>query len=338
MPDNDMKFYKPVPCLEVFTESDLTPQFIDQIHDMQCADMQGDSIMIQNAGSTAGVSYSWNFIIDTCAELIKYTGATNCKPDAEVRQLMNEFIVTKKTATQFFSEKTFIDNNYHTDSKFLEETFVLSNSLAMFNHFHLQKVTNHFSNHLFYNDQFYKTEVDSATDEIVTYNSKPYLSKVYPYGDIHKSMADYRAKSAPIYAPLTVHFSQESTKIDYFATRKCLYEVLQQFGSYYGFTNFLAATFLAAFQRHHLKKSMIKKLYSTNSKEKQDENSDVNSFDTPLDKNQQMYAEDKDMRLKKAITERQSFAYGYWRGYCFELFNKWYCCCCRKREKRQEFL
>ena len=199
-------------------------------------------------------------------------------------------------------------------------------------------MTNHFSNHLFYNDQFYKTEADSGTDTIVTYNSKPDLSKVYPYGDIHKSMADYVANSSPIYAPLTVHLSQESTKLDYFATRKCLYEVLQQFGSYYGFTNFLAATFLAAFQRHHLKKSMIKKLYSTNTAEKEDESSNLNGFDTPLDKNQQMYEEDKDMRLKKAITERQSFAYGYWRGYCFELFNNWYCCCCKKREKRKEFL
>ena len=72
-------------------------------------------------------------------------------------------------------------------------------------------MTNHLSNHLFYNDMFYKNEVDSATDMIVTYNSKPALAKVYPYSDIHKSMADYAAHRAPIYAPLTVHFSQEST-------------------------------------------------------------------------------------------------------------------------------
>ena len=81
MPDNSLKFYKPVPCLDIYTESDLSPQFIDQIQDMQCADMQGDPMMIQNAGRISGVSYSWNFIIDTCEELSKYTGATNCKPD-----------------------------------------------------------------------------------------------------------------------------------------------------------------------------------------------------------------------------------------------------------------
>ena len=169
--------------------------------------------------------------------------------------------MTTKTATQFFSEKTYIDNDYHTDNKFLDERFVLSSSLAMFNHFHVQKVSNHFSNHLFYNDQFYKSQ---DKDVIVTYNSKPDLAKVYPYGDIHKSMGEYSANNAPIYAPLTVHFSQDSTTLHYSATRKSLYEVLQQFGSYYGFTNFLAATFLGAFQKHHLKKSMIKKLYSTN--------------------------------------------------------------------------
>ena len=80
----------------------------------------------------------------------------------------------------------------------------------MFNHFHVQKVTNHFSNHLLYNDLFYKSQ-EGGKDTIVTYNSKPDLAKVYPYSDIHKTMADYVASSAPIYAPLTVHFSQEST-------------------------------------------------------------------------------------------------------------------------------
>ena len=80
----------------------------------------------------------------------------------------------------------------------------------MFNHFHVQKVTNHLSNHLYYNDQFYK-HTEAGRETIVTYNSKPDLAKVYPYGEIHKSIADYTAKSAPIYAPLTVHFSQEST-------------------------------------------------------------------------------------------------------------------------------
>ena len=48
---------------------------------------------------------------------------------------MNEFVVTTKTATQFFSEKTYIENNYQADSQFIDERFVLSNSLAMFSHF-----------------------------------------------------------------------------------------------------------------------------------------------------------------------------------------------------------
>ena len=50
---------------------------------------------------------------------------------------MNEFVVTTKTATQFFSEKTYIEDNFQADVKFLDERVVLSNSLAMINHFHV---------------------------------------------------------------------------------------------------------------------------------------------------------------------------------------------------------
>lgn len=55
---------------------------------------------------------------------------------------MHEFVVTTKTATQFFSEKTYIDNNEQLDSEFVIERFSLSRSLAMLNHFSVEKVTN----------------------------------------------------------------------------------------------------------------------------------------------------------------------------------------------------
>ena len=51
-----------------------------------------------------------------------------------------------------------------------------------------------------------------------------------------------------------------------------------------------------------------------------------------------MNAEDRDKQLEKAITERQIFVYGYWRGYFYEFFNNWYFCCCKVRPKREEFL
>lgn len=72
-------------------------------------------------------------MIDTCAALAPYTGATDCVEDEIVREKMNEFIVTTKTTTQFFSEKTYIDNDYMVDSEYNIERFVLSRSLAMFN-------------------------------------------------------------------------------------------------------------------------------------------------------------------------------------------------------------
>jgi len=68
--------------------------------------------------------------------------------------------------------------------------------------------------------------------------------------------------------------------------------VLQQFGSYLGFCNFLAALLLGAFQKHNLEKSFIKKLYSSNPNKEHE------------DKNFAMFREDKEKRLKRAIMER----------------------------------
>ena len=101
---------------------------------MQCADMRGNSIKLQNEGK-GSTEYLWYFIIDTCASLADVTGATNCAPEKVSRSLMHEFVVTTKTATQFFSEKTYIDNNEQLDSEFVIERFSLSRSLAMLNHF-----------------------------------------------------------------------------------------------------------------------------------------------------------------------------------------------------------
>ena len=66
--------------------------------------------------------------------------------------MMNEFIVTTKTATQFFDEKAFLENDNRIDFEFISEKFVLSKSLAMFNHFTVERVTNSFSNLMYYND------------------------------------------------------------------------------------------------------------------------------------------------------------------------------------------
>jgi len=71
-----------------------------------------------------------------------------------------------------------------------------------------------------------------------------------------------------------------------------MYTVLQQFGSYLGFTNFMAGLLLAAFQAHTLQKSFIKKLYSSNPENADDDNV----------KNAAMFNEGREMRLERAIT------------------------------------
>ena len=67
---------------------------------MMCADMKGDKIKLQNTSKRDHtLGHYWYFMIDTCDALKIYTGATDCVPDAEVREIMNEFIVTTKTTT-----------------------------------------------------------------------------------------------------------------------------------------------------------------------------------------------------------------------------------------------
>ena len=66
---------------------------------MLCADMREDQVSLQNSGKDGGKGFHWYFIIDTCAALASYTGATNCFNDEDVRAVMNEFIVTTKVTT-----------------------------------------------------------------------------------------------------------------------------------------------------------------------------------------------------------------------------------------------
>ena len=70
---------------------------------------------------------------------------------------------------------------------------------------------------------------------------------------------------------------------------------------------------------------MIKKLYSANI-EKQE--------NAP----NELFQEDKDSRLKKSITERQVFAYSYWRSLVMHYFGSRWCCCCRMKPKREDWL
>ena len=116
----------------------------------------------------------------------------------------------------------------------------------MFNQFTIERVTNSFSNLIFYNDQLLQ-QMGSGTDSMVTYNAKPDLAKVQPYADIHKSIEEYVKFGAPIYAPLSVKFSQTSVEISYVATRLTIYEVMQRYGSYLAFCNFLVNILLLGF-------------------------------------------------------------------------------------------
>lgn len=98
--------------------------------------MKGDNLKLQNSKNAKNEEfsgYSWYFLVDTCEALAPYTGATGCEPKAKVHAMMNEFIVTTKTVTQFFSEKTFINNDHKLDAEIEVERFILSRSQGTYN-------------------------------------------------------------------------------------------------------------------------------------------------------------------------------------------------------------
>lgn len=107
---------------------------------------------------------------------------------------------------------------------------------------------------------------------------------------------------------------------------------MQQMGSYLSFLNFALGLALGAFQRHSLDKSMIKKLYSAQNKNVDDDS------ETSHKKVAAMFAKDKEVRLKSAVTERRVFSYPYWRGFYMKNFGSRLCCCCRARERRDDWL
>ena len=73
-------------------------------------------------------------------------------PAQEVRDVLNKFAVTTKTVSQFFSEKTFINNNHELDASFEIERFMLSKVQGNQIRYNVMRVTNDFSNDVLYND------------------------------------------------------------------------------------------------------------------------------------------------------------------------------------------
>ena len=73
-------------------------------------------------------------------------------PAEEVRDVLNKFAVTTKTVSQFFSEKTYINNNHELDASFEIERFMLSKVQGNQIRYNVMRVTNDFSNDVLYND------------------------------------------------------------------------------------------------------------------------------------------------------------------------------------------
>ena len=100
----------------------------------------------------------------------------------------------------------------------------------------------------------------------------------------------------------------------------------QKFGSYLALVLRFTYYFLAPFQSFNLHNSMIKKLYSAD----------------PDDDEQQSHKErdklTKAEKLEAVINDRQSISYSYLRFWLNKNFGKSWCLCCRYRAKRHDKL
>lgn len=91
--------------------------------------MRGNKIRLQNDNKT-NLGYQWSFLVDTCVAQSQWTGKTDCYTEEESMAMINDFIVELKTSNQFFSAKTYLDNDRVMDSQFKRETYRLSKLMA----------------------------------------------------------------------------------------------------------------------------------------------------------------------------------------------------------------
>ena len=88
-------------------------------------------------------------------------------------------------------------------------------------------------------------------------------------------------------------------------------------------------------QSFSLKNSLIKKLYSAQEADPDQESGD-DSIDNFLHKESENTNTKE--RMKKEIEHRSTFSYSYGRFWLLWRFDKSICCCCRVKKKREDFL
>ena len=84
-----------------------------------CADTQ-QGMKLQNiiGGDWTEGAQTYNFVVDTCANLAQYTGATSCVTGPDLANAINEIYVSTKISEEFFSAKTYASNDQKLNSEF----------------------------------------------------------------------------------------------------------------------------------------------------------------------------------------------------------------------------
>ena len=149
----------------------------------------------------------WFFVVGTCSALSQYTGVTDCDQDSAYQlTFFKDYLLYIKTATQFFSAKTYLSNNEETSTRFSINQFRLSSFNAYSVNFGVSKIQNSFSRNAFYNDQLLQSV--GSTETITTYDIKEGVMFATPYSDFENSYPELKVEGTGIYQPFSMMFDQ----------------------------------------------------------------------------------------------------------------------------------
>lgn len=83
--------YKQIKCEELYSRWDYSVQFMSQIKDQWCADMDGSPIMLKklNPFEEEDKEYDYFFVLDFCEHFKAYNGRSDCKSINETLEVIN---------------------------------------------------------------------------------------------------------------------------------------------------------------------------------------------------------------------------------------------------------
>ena len=303
--------------------------FSQNIHNYTCAnhnttDNTGKrNIKLQNpsAANYNGDHSDYFFVIDTCESLETATAQTDCKPEQESLDILEDMYVEITIQTNFWNSKNFLRNGKEMNSQFVHNEVQLNSVVFQRQAFSLQENAITFRNNRWINVP-YMPKLDPGT-KYKAYDVSSAFNTIYPLTK-DKKPSDASAVN-PQDTYFSMHFTQNTKTVSTSSTREAVSNTFQRFGSYLALCLRFIGYVLGAYQRFSLDNSMTKKLYNyVEDAEHENEHDDALN---PPDSKQDFQA-----NMRDEVRRRKHFDYSIWR-FCWKknLSSAW-CFCCRQHD------